>query len=653
MVLSGGILAYFSINNISNLKELTEKRVLEEQRELALRFSTSLEEGLKSIASGISLALDQLGSVKDSMIAVKAGHDYIQQVFLIDIGGQFIVPYFKGINELSTAHRHSDQFTRAFELGEKAEFAENNPGKARVQYLSCLDQSTTEEEMVMALNALGRVAVKTGQIDDADKFYSSVILDHSHLSDRNGFPYAYYALSHLLTQASPNNIEGKVIAIASCLEQMESGTIPLNFQSGEIIGLAAVWLEENSNMDSASRSQIHRSVMVLNQQTDFITQYEHEITGLLSEGKTQDPSVERNGFAIKVLQLASNAEFLLYYPDSAYTAGFLIDQSSFFDTLIYSGLTDGMEFEYLFTFPAGYNPGRTEDKLTLTTQLNPYFPAQIMQIQIRDKDLIPDMIKRRSWIYGIASVLLLLTMLFGIILTLRDIAREKHVANLRSDFISNVTHELKTPLTSIRMYAESLIMRRMKSVQGQRKYLSVIVNESERLKRMINNILEFSKMEKARQEYHMVDANLSEILQTAILDVNYWLEKDGFNLNAEIEPELKAVVDPERIYQVYTNLLSNAIKYSGDSRNIYIRLYLKNNAVITEVEDEGIGIINENQAKIFEEFYRVENHKSGNITGTGLGLTVVKEIVEAHQGRIEVESEVGKGSKFSVFLNQS
>jgi hypothetical protein len=252
MVLSGGILAYFSINNISNLKELTEKRVLEEQRELALRFSTSMKEGLESLASGISPGLDQVVSAKDSLLAVTARHDHIQQAFFMDNGGQFIVPYFKGINELSTPRIPSDKFSRAFELGEKAEFAENNPAKAKIQYLSCLDQSTAEEDRVMALNALARVAVKTNQTGDADAHYALILQNYSHLSDRNGFPYAYYALSHLLTQGSSHHGEETILAIVSCLEQMESGTIPLNFQSEEILDLAAVWLEENSNIIATS-----------------------------------------------------------------------------------------------------------------------------------------------------------------------------------------------------------------------------------------------------------------------------------------------------------------------------------------------------------------------------------------------------------------
>jgi len=196
------------------------------------------------------------------------------------------------------------------------------------------------------------------------------------------------------------------------------------------------------------------------------------------------------------------------------------------------------------------------------------------------------------------------------------------------------------------------MMKRVKSESGRMKYLSVVVNESERLKRMINNILEFSKMEKAKQEYHPVESNLSEILRTAISDMNYWLEKEEFKMITEIDEDIKVKVDPEKFYQVYSNLLSNAIKYSGDSRKIYVRLYKNSGSVITELEDEGIGIDKDKQTRIFEEFYRVENQGSGNITGTGLGLTVVKEIVEAHQGKIELESEIGKGSKFSVILFQ-
>jgi len=328
----------------------------------------------------------------------------------------------------------------------------------------------------------------------------------------------------------------------------------------------------------------------------------------------------------------------------------LINRNKLFDTLVKADLQEKFDFDYVIDFPEGYILNDNSQNLVYSSQLNPYFPGQLINIRLGDEDLISGIVKRRSWIYGIASLLLLVAMVLGVVLILRDIAREKHLARLRSDFISNVTHELKTPLTSIRMYAESILMGRVRSATGQKDYLSVVVNESERLKRMINNILEFSKMEKDKQEYHLVKTSLSDILLKAISDMDYWLEEMGFDLVTDIDRDITMEVDPDKFHQVYTNLLSNAIKYSGDSRKIRVRLFRNSNEVITEVEDEGIGIAKENQARIFEEFYRVEQPESGDITGTGLGLTVAMEIVEAHNGEILVESEVGVGSKFIVRL---
>lgn len=652
MVLSGGILTYFSINNISNLKELTEKRILEEERDLAARFSISLQVHLEKLGETLPSQREMAVHLTDSLIHAARNHRFILQAFLLLSNGEYRFPNFSGIPEHSFRQVLSAHFLTAFELGENAEFAENDPAKARDHYLVCLRHSTGEADSVTALNALGRISVKSGKLDDATRYYSSIIQDYYHLSDRNGFPYAYYALYYLGNHSHENNILEIIPVIECFLEKMDQGFIPLNYQTEDLLDLVREWAGEYSILDSIRFSQIERFINGINKQIQFVNHYGEELDRIVKQGNPNNHNAGQNGFQIETLYAESDSRCLLFKNNQSYSAGFLIDQKRLFDTIINSVVQDDLEFDYLFVFPAGYQSNSKAENLSYSVPLAPYFPGHTMQILIGDQDLISDFVKRRSWIYGIASVLLLVAMLLGIILTTRDISREKRMANLRSDFISNVTHELKTPLTSIRMYAESLMMRRVKSIAGQRKYLSVVVNESERLKRMINNILEFSKMEKARQDYHLVESNLSEILQTAILDVNYWLEKTGFDLHAEMEPEVKAVVDPEKIYQVYTNLLSNAIKYSGDSRNIYVRLYLNNDSVVTEVQDEGIGIAKNNQEKIFNEFYRVENHESGNITGTGLGLTVVREIVEAHHGRIEVESEIGKGSKFSVILYQ-
>jgi two-component system phosphate regulon sensor histidine kinase PhoR len=271
-----------------------------------------------------------------------------------------------------------------------------------------------------------------------------------------------------------------------------------------------------------------------------------------------------------------------------------------------------------------------------------------MEISLSNETLINDIVRRKAWIYGIAFLLLLGAMLLGVVLILRDIAREKHLARLRADFISNVTHELKTPLTSIRMYAESIILGRVKTEEGRREYMEVVVHESDRLKRMINNILEFSKMEKGRPEYHFVSSSLHSVVKAAIDDMRHWFEQEGFKITAELQDNIYADVDPEKIKQALDNLFSNAIKYSAGTKEVYIRLFREQEHACIEVEDRGIGIPQDKLSRIFEPFYRIGQEEGAS--GTGLGLTVVKEIVEAHKGNISVISASGKGSKFMITL---
>ena len=177
------------------------------------------------------------------------------------------------------------------------------------------------------------------------------------------------------------------------------------------------------------------------------------------------------------------------------------------------------------------------------------------------------------------------------------------------------------------------------------------MKESERLKRMINNILEHSKLEKGKQEYHFVETDLSALIKLVIHDMNYWFEEKQITVCVELEENITELIDEEKINQAFGNLLNNAIKYSDENKNINIRLFKESGNTVLEIEDEGIGIPEDEQSRIFEKFYRVGQKETESISGTGLGLTVVKEIVEAHKGKIIIDSKPGKGSKFSVILN--
>ncbi len=646
VILSGSVLTYFSINNISNLKKLTEKRILEEQRELSAKFSASVEKKISKVTDGLKNNIGQSGLMIDSLIKKAVENDFIIQPFLLNNNGQFLYPNFIGIPENSSALKLSIRFISAFSAGERAEFTEKNPRKAKDFYLSCLSYSTGSSDSVKALNALGRISLKLDAVEDAISAYSAIISDYFHATDGNGFPYVYYALPQLLKITKTDKPEKNLPAVENCLEKMETGLIPLNFSTEELLTLVSDWLNENNFNARANSDGIVSMINSIKQQVQFINVYGNELSELVKKGNLDNHFIAGNDFKVVNSGSGTSQKFFLINTNFKDPAGFLIDRDKLFDAVLKTHLQSGLEFDYQIELPGLYKSNTTSDDLVYTSQLNPWFPNQQIEIKPGSEDLVNDLIKRRSWIYGVASVLLLVAMCLGVVLILRDIAREKYLARLRSDFISNVTHELKTPLTSIRMYAESIIMGRVKSASIQKEYLSVVVNESDRLKRIINNILEFSKMEKGKPEYHFVNSNLASILKVALHDMNYWFEKEKFDVVTELDENIFADVDPEKMKQMIENLLSNAIKYSTDAKKIFIRLFRETDDICIVIEDRGIGIPAEKMSQIFEPFYRIEQKTS--ISGTGLGLTVVKEIIEAHGGTIDVESEVGKGSRFTV-----
>jgi signal transduction histidine kinase len=181
--------------------------------------------------------------------------------------------------------------------------------------------------------------------------------------------------------------------------------------------------------------------------------------------------------------------------------------------------------------------------------------------------------------------------------------------------------------------------------------LETIVNESERLARLVDNVLDFSKIEQGKKIYRLRPTRLEEVAGSAVRAMRFPLAQQGFQLNFSVQPDLPELsADADAIQQAILNLLTNAMKYSGDSREINLRLGARNGDAVIEVEDHGLGLAPDEQKHVFEKFYRAPSHESRLIAGTGLGLTLVAHIAKAHGGRVEVQSALGGGSTFSILL---
>jgi signal transduction histidine kinase len=255
----------------------------------------------------------------------------------------------------------------------------------------------------------------------------------------------------------------------------------------------------------------------------------------------------------------------------------------------------------------------------------------------------------RTSFLTLGTISLLLT--GGIILTHRNISREMALAKLKSDFVSNVSHELRTPLSLIRLYAETLEMGRLKSAEKYQEYYSIIRKESERLTALINNILDFSRIEAGRKEYDFRQTDMRELVRNTLESYRYQIEQSGFAFEEKISEDVPPIsVDREAMARSLLNLVNNALKYSQDQKYIGVNLFRDNGSVKLEVVDHGIGIPQGEQQKIFDKFYRVGDPLVHNTKGSGLGLSLVRHIVRAHGGEVVVDSVPGRGSTFTINL---
>ena len=324
------------------------------------------------------------------------------------------------------------------------------------------------------------------------------------------------------------------------------------------------------------------------------------------------------------------------------------------ETVMSQNLTEGQKAvmmihpkseSYPLAASAGWDGGVPE----VERNMDYVFPALTLAIKTPGTTLeaIGQRFIRTSFLI-LGGLSLLLT--GGLLLTYRNVSKEMALARLKSDFVSNVSHELRTPLSLIRLYAETLEMGRLNSEEKYQEYYCIIRKESERLSALINNILDFSRIEAGRKEYDFRDTDMRELVRNTLESYRYQIEQHGFTFEEKIDPVPPMRVDREAMARSIVNLVNNALKYSQDRKYIGVNLYRENGAVKLEVIDHGIGIPSQEQQKIFEKFYRVGDPLVHNTKGSGLGLSLVRHIVQAHGGDVIVDSAPGQGSKFTITL---
>jgi signal transduction histidine kinase len=275
------------------------------------------------------------------------------------------------------------------------------------------------------------------------------------------------------------------------------------------------------------------------------------------------------------------------------------------------------------------------------------------KVGLASRHATPAVVARRNFLVNIGlSAALATVLLGGLALAMRTASREMKLSRMKNEFVSNVSHELRTPLASIRVFGELLRLGRVENQEKVKEYGDYIETESRRLTQLINNILDFASIESGRKTYRFERCDVREVVCQTLKTFEVRLRQHGFNIIVEGAdvPLPPARIDPGAIAQSLSNLLDNAVKYSNGNKDITVSLRRQDESVVIAVTDRGIGIARDEQEKIFDRFHRVSTGLVHDVKGSGLGLAIVRHIVDAHGGRVTLESRPGEGSTFAIHL---
>jgi two-component system sensor histidine kinase VicK len=238
----------------------------------------------------------------------------------------------------------------------------------------------------------------------------------------------------------------------------------------------------------------------------------------------------------------------------------------------------------------------------------------------------------------------------GLIIVFQDITQEHKLDNMRKEFVANVSHELKTPITTIKSYTETLLGNDIDK-ELTKKFLSVIDSESDRMARLVKDLLQLSNIDYKKANWKKDEMSIVKILEDILSKLELVIKDKNHEIKLEIAENIPNIVaDKDGIEQVILNIISNAIKYTDKNGIIKISAFNNDKDIIIKVKDNGIGIPELDQTRIFERFYRVEKGRSRDMGGTGLGLSIAKEILEAHNGKIYLESNTKMGTEITIKL---
>ncbi len=670
-------LAVFGIIALSNERYRLEKQLEEEQQQMAGYIQTQISQNIETTENQLrQLSLSEPVIHNNKIETASLLDTCLEKNPLLD---QFFIvyqndtPWFhqfrmehenlhsaqtsKKINALET------QFTRA----EEYEFVQKNHQEAIEVYESAFQNTNDKNLQARILNSIGRNYLKLKNFDTAAGIYSKIINDYPQTRTRAGIPLGITAQLQLIdcyrnSETTKKALKQVLNAFQTLVQNHAELTENQLKTYAEIVSESYQDLVKELN--SADKEHFANRFQNLNTEYKKVLSRWQMVNALknkclpeielsLLNSESHSPEI------LRYTEKVNNQQFLILataIPDSFQTKtsgviGVKINNNYLFNRLTedngnenFSVSIQNVEGRQLYG-----RPDFTANAPVTTAFFEGNFPPWRIQVagNQHDERLFRG-IFRSFYFWTILTTILIL--IFGVFLIIRTLAHEMEVLKVKSEFVSSVSHEFKTPITSIKALTERLLDGKIKSPERLKEYYSVIYEDTENLSRLVSNFLDFAKMEEGKKQYDFVKTGLQQWVPQTIKKLKKDYHEERLKINLEINEELPPLsIDRNSMELALRNLIDNAIKFS---ENAVVDVTVKQNKrnVIIQVTDYGKGITKKEQDKIFEKFYQGTNANNYSATGSGLGLTIVKRIAEAHGGEIRVKSETGKGSTFTVVL---
>ena len=685
------LLGYLAFRGIQNDQALVERERQNRHRGIAELIADSLEASLTRIEQ----ALDQTTSalqgaephdVRSGLDSLRLREPLIQGVFSLErsgavrlVGGTLL---FSGEveNASPVPPRGPSQGQGELQAARVLELRDEDYPRALAAYRQVYSAASEESIRGEALNAIARIQAKSGSLPDAAESYARLRTEFGGERMENGTPFGVAAQLELGSALlAVGDSVAATRALLDLLRSLLGGEWALTEFQFDFFSLRT---EETlgellSKGELTPFIQAYRDTLAVLAEEEAAKRATTEVLLTFLEGAgdpmlarlatLQDrvPGEEGRANLRMTLEVGGHRHPVSVQrpvtrgdTDPPGPWGILFASESLRDNLLGSVIreyTASEHVEWLVRDRTGDTILASEasptGSSTITANLANEILPYTLELYQPTPRLVETFLTSRRGVYFYAFLLLAGILVFGLTLTIRSVTHQLELARLKSDFVSTISHEFKSPLTAIRHMTEILLSDRVPSEDRRKRYYRVMLEQSERLSLLIDNILDLARMEEGRHELDLETVDAGDLLREIVEAVDHRTRHDGFLIRTEIEdPSPTILLDVEAITQATTNLIDNAVKYSGESREVVVHGFSDDTHFTIAVEDFGIGLSPDETRRVFERFYRGGDELTRSVKGTGIGLSLVKRITEAHGGSVVVESEAGRGSTFSIKL---